>query len=373
MRIVTSCDVIFIDRVAEFHYYSQSDSAEGCNLPDRKESTKQIQLGQLTRAQLRRVLGATERQLNIWERKGWIQPLRTPASRHRRGQPGKRTARRSVEQHPACYTFADVAALKTILQLRKSGIPARLLRSFYEQVRTAPPPASPGPAWNELQVQTHGKRVSVSYQGTRMEPLSGQFLLDFPPPREQSNVRRIDSALQVLRSSEAERRAHADRLFLAGLRYEERPETIPRAIRAYQKATQLNPRAVGAFINLGTIHYHQGAFDEAEQSYRAALALNPESALVHFNLGNLLEERGQWEAARTQYEESIRLDSGYPDPRFNLALVFERLGRHGQACQQWRAYVKLDSKSRWATYARQKLAQIPLRVVSRTNLRNESG
>ena len=153
----------------------------------------------------------------------------------------------------------------------------------------------------------------------------------------------------------------------------ERPQTIPRAIRAYQKATELNPRAVGAFINLGTIHYHQGSIEDAERSYRAALALNPDSALVHFNLGNLLEEKGQFDAARNQYEESIRLDSRYPDPRFNLALVFERLGQHGKACQQWRAYLKLDSETRWAAYARKKLAQIPLRVVSPANPHNERG
>ena len=177
----------------------------------------------------------------------------------------------------------------------------------------------------------------------------------------------MDSALRHRYADEADRRARADRFFLAGLRYEDRAETVPKAIRAYQKATELNPRALGAFINLGTIYYHQGSLDEAECCYRAALALNPRSALVHFNLGNLLEEQGQLEAARDHYEQAIRLAPTYADPRFNLALVYERLGRHGKACQQWRGYLRLDSESRWASYARQKLEQIPLRVVSSSN------
>jgi tetratricopeptide (TPR) repeat protein len=316
---------------------------------------------------------ASERQLSVWERKGWIQPTFPPGSASGGGTTAKRNGGRSSQEPQPAYTFEDVATLKTILQLRQSGIPAKFLSSFREGLRSWPSPTGRSPSWNDLQIHTTGKRVSVSYRGTRMEPLTGQLLLEFAPRREQSNLVRIDSSSQLLLSREAKRRAHADRLFLAGLRYEERPETIPRAIRAYKKATELNPRAVGAFINLGTIHYHQGMLEEAERNYQAALSLNPGSALVHFNVGNLLEEKGELEAARSEYEEAIRLDSAYPDPRFNLALLYERLGRHGKACQQWRAYLKLDSESRWAAHAKHQLAQLPLRVVSDANPSNESG
>jgi tetratricopeptide (TPR) repeat protein len=95
--------------------------------------------------------------------------------------------------------------------------------------------------------------------------------------------------------------------------------------------------------------------------------------LVHFNLGNLLEEKGVLDGAKEQYEEAIRLDPEYPDPRFNLAMIFEKLGRHGRACEQWRSYLKLDSESRWAEYAKQKLAQIPLRVVPSKGPETERG
>ena len=339
----------------------------------RKDASKQQRLGPLTREQLLRMVSATERQLRAWERKGWIQPSRAADSASGRQPPEHRKQGRAPQGQQPSYTFADVAALRTILKLRQGGIPASLLRSFHAELRSGPQPPGGSNAWADLQVQSHGKRVSVSYRGARMEPLTGQLLLEFTPRRAQSNLRRIDTAEPHRRGSEAERRAHADRLFLAGLRYEERPETAHKAIRAYKKATELNPRAVGAFINLGTIYYHQGSLEDAEQNYRSAMALNPGSALVHFNLGNLLEELGQLDAARSQYEEAIRLDASYPDPRFNLALVFERLGRHGRACQQWRAYLKLDSESRWGAYARQKLAQIPLRLVSAASSSQERG
>ena len=336
-----------------------------------KEGTKPSLAAQLTRTQLLRLLRATDRQLSNWERKGWIHPSQAASPVLKGALPG--TPKRSRSPRPPCYSFADVAALKTILQLRRSGIPARLLRSIYGEARNGPGVSAVSQAWNDLQVQSYGKRLSVSYQGGRMEPVTGQLLLDFTPRRELSNVHPMNLARRQPQPSEADRRARADRLFLAGLRYEERPETIPKAIRAYQQAIELNPRALGAFINLGTIYYHQGAFPEAKESYCAALALNPSSALVHFNLGNLLEEQGHLDAAPNHYEEAIRLDPAYPDPRFNLALVFEQLGRHGKACQQWRWYLRLDSESRWAAYARQRLEQVPLRVVSSARPQNERG
>jgi tetratricopeptide (TPR) repeat protein len=331
-------------------------------MPTRKNESKRVEPAQLTRAQLLRMVRATERQLSAWERLGWIRPAAAADTARDFPRREDRRAGSGPRRPQPRYSFGDVSALRTILKLRQGGVPARLLRSLMEELRSRYEPSGGATPWEDLRVETHGKRLAVSYRGARMEPLTGQLLLEFSPYQERSNLRPIDSGPHR-RSSGADQRAYADRLFLAGLRYEERPETLPKAIRAYKKAIELNPRAVGAFINLGTIYYHQGGLHEAERYYRAALALNPASALVHFNLGNLLEELGQTDAARSQYEEAIRLDPQYPDPRFNLALVFERQGRHGKAGQQWRAYLKLDAESRWAAYARQKLAQIPLRVV----------
>ena len=305
----------------------------------------------LTQEQLLRLLHASPRQLKAWERKGWIRPL-----------PSTTGASPNPESAPS-YTFADAAALRAIVGLRRSGVPERQLRQLQDAIQTGSQSSPMSHAWNDLQVEKHGRRLSIRFQGARMEPITGQWLLDFSPQQESQKLRSLGSLKRGRALGEAERRARSDRLFLAGLRFEEHPETIPKAIRAYEKATHLNPHALGAFINLGTIHYHQGDLQQAEASYRAALRLSPGSALVHFNLGNLLEEQGKLEEARAHYEEAVRLDPAYPDPRFNLALVFEKLGRHGKASQQWRAYLKLDSESRWAAYARQQLEQVPLRLV----------
>ncbi len=298
----------------------------------------------LSRAQLLRMLGISERQLRAWEKQGWIRP-----------QPS--------EERPetARYSFAEVATLRALLRLRQSGVPASRLRLVWVALRDRLHKAGIPSLWSALQVHQQGKRLSVYFQGSRMEPLTGQLLFDY---RDHGEKQRVPQTLARRKSSSpADRNLQANRLFWAGLRYEESPDTVPKAIRAYQRALELNPQAIGASINLGTIYYRQGLWKEAEACYRAALAVNPTHALVHFNLANLFEETGELAKAREHYEEAIRLDPSYSDPRYNLALVYERLGRHGKAFQQWRAYLRLDSHSPWAEYARTRLEAVPLRVL----------
>jgi tetratricopeptide (TPR) repeat protein len=300
--------------------------------------------GRLSRAQLLRMLGISERQLRVWEKQGWVMPQLS-------------------EERPktAGYSFSEVATLRALLRLRRSGITASRLRLIHAALRERLQQAGIASPWNAMQIHNQGKRLSVYFQGCRMEPLTGQLLLDY---RDQGAKQ---AALRTLvrrrKSSMADRDLQANRLFLAGLRYEGSPDTLPKAIRAYQRALELNPQALGASINLGTIYYRQGLWKEAETCYRAALAVNPAHALVHFNLANLFEETGKLAKAREHYEEAVRLDPNYADPRYNLALVYERLGLHGKAFQQWRAYLKLDSRGPWAEYARSRLEAVPLRVL----------
>ena len=149
----------------------------------------------------------------------------------------------------------------------------------------------------------------------------------------------------------------SERFFTAALRQEGLPGGLPKAIRGYRRAIELNPQALGALLNLGTLYYNQRLLPEAEQCYRAALQVNPRSSLAHFNMGNLADESGQPLKAIEHYEQAIALDAKYPDPRYNLALVYEKLGRHGQAWKNWRGYLKLDPDSKWAELARNRLAQ----------------
>src|SRR5260370_42080635 len=118
-----------------------------------------------------------------------------------------------------------------------------------------------------------------------MEATTRHLPLDHAPKRESDRVRTFDRVSRRSKRTVAEKKAIAERFFMAALRYEEDSSTIKKAIHAYQKAIEMNPDAVGAFINLGTIYYNLAQLDAAESCYRAALTIDPNYGLVHSNLG----------------------------------------------------------------------------------------
>ncbi len=325
-----------------------------------------------TREQVLRILGITGRQLKSWERQGLVPasgmsglkktgeaPAGFSATRDSQSLPGNWPAPGKV---PA-YTFSDLARMRAILRLRQQGVPAAQVRSVHEALKSQL--ADVENPWGEVEVRTDRKRLAIHYRGATLEPLTGQLLLEYAPADAGSKIRPFERPNPLKRLSEMELQVRSERLFRAGLRYEESEETLPKAIRAYQKAIELNPSAVGAHINLGTIYYNRRQWQLAEQCYRAALSLEPRYALVHFNLANVFDEQDDLEKARQHYEEAVRLDPNYPDPYYNLALVYEKFGLHGKARRQWLGYVKLDADSHWAAFARRQLAKSTLPVISR--------
>ena len=310
-----------------------------------------------SRNQVRRILRLSERQLRAWERMGLLQPAVSPLPA---GPPPNPAREDSV------YTFTDIIALKTLADLRKSGVPPARLRRAGEALREKL--AGVERPWSELHLQGRGKKVIVQWGGSSMEPVTGQLLMDYEAAERKS----ADAASRIetfspygtrRKRTELDKKAAAERLFMAGLRYEEEGAAPEKAIRAYQKAIELNPQAAGAFINLGTVYYNLGKLDAAESCYRSALSIDPDYSLVYFNLGNVADERNDLQSAREQYEQAIRRDPSYSDPHYNLALVYEKLGRHGKARQQWAIYLKLDQESKWAAYARQQIQRTSLRIV----------
>lgn len=320
------------------------------------------------REQVCRILRLDERQLAAWERQGLLQPSRIPqddphppAEQAAANGPGHAAGQTCSDCY---YTFSDIVTLKTLIKLRQSGVPPARIRLAHTALRQML--AEVEKPWSELQIKGSGKNVIVQFQGARLEPVTGQFLLEYAPAaNEGDRIRPFKRVGRRKNYTSEEKKAVAERFFLAGLRYEETGGPSDKAIRAYQKAIEINPDAVGAYINLGTIYYNLGQLEAAESCYQSALSIDPGYGLVHFNLGNVADEKNDWQTARQFYEEAIRRDPAYPDPHYNLALVYEKLGFHGKARQQWLRYLKHDRQSQWASYARLQLEKTPLRIIRR--------
>jgi tetratricopeptide (TPR) repeat protein len=281
---------------------------------------------------VQRILGLTARQLDYWDRLRLVSPQK--------------------EQENRFYDFRDLIGLRTVKQLVEEGVPANRLRralaALREKLVQIQAPLS------ELRILSDGKDVIVERHGARLEPLSGQFVLNF-------ETRDLDEKVRVI----AER--DADEWLALALEYEADKKTRTEAIDAYDRALRVDPSKVDALLNCGTLHYEDGNFEKASEYFGRAISLEPDSALAHFNLGSVLEEVGDLDAARKHLRQAVRLDPNYPDAQYNLAYVCEKLGAFAEAREHWRAYLMLDPVGPWSNYARQRLSS-SMQVKSAGNI-----
>src|ERR1700730_11567995 len=195
-----------------------------------------------TRREFQRLLDVTEKQLNYWERLQLVSP--------RKGGTEK------------FYDFRDLISLRTAKQLIEKGVSAgRLRRSLVALNQKLSEVQAP---LTELRIMSNGRDVIVERDGARLEPISGQFVLNF--------------------------------------------DTRGEAIDAYQRVLATNPSHIDALINLGMLSYDDGNVEKATECFQRAAELNKDNAVAQFNLGSVLEELGELESARQHLRLAVRLD-----------------------------------------------------------------
>jgi tetratricopeptide (TPR) repeat protein len=284
-----------------------------------------------TTEEVQRIVGLNAKQLEYWDRLRLVSPQKEPGNRF--------------------YNFRDLIGLRTVKQLIDQGVPAgrlrRALAALREKLAHAHMPLS------ELRVLSDGKDVVVESEGARLEPLSGQFVLNF-------ETRELGEKVRVMAGP------NADDWVATALEYEAEENNRAQAIEAYDHALSIDPQKVDALLNCGTLCYEEGTLKKAAEYFMRALQVDPANALAHFNLGSVLEEVGRLEAARLHLRDAVRLDPRYPDAHYNLAFVCEKLGARNEARRHWQAYIALDPASPWCGYARQRLAGARARTAGTT-------
>jgi len=274
---------------------------------------------------VQRIVGLTRKQLNDWDRLHLVCP--------------------KTEKDGRYYDFRDLIGLRTVKQLVEQGVSAnklkRALSALNEKLTQVQAPLS------QLRILSDGRDVVVEDGAARLEPLSGQFVLNF-------ETRELDESVRFI-----VRRSAADWMAMA-LDYESDKKTRAEAIDAYDRCVDVDPKNVDALLNCGTLYYEDGNFEKAAEYFEHALSTRPENALGHFNLGSVLEEMGELEEARRHLRQALAIDPAYSDAHYNLAFVCEKLGAVAEAREHWQAYIKLDPVGSWSSYARQRLATLQI-------------
>ena len=283
------------------------------------------------RADVLRILRITARQLAGWEKSGLI-PVADS------------------------YSFFDLLQLKKLRELRSKRVRPAVIRDSLRAMQQVAGMENP---LLEASAFASKSRVAFRHHGAAVEPLDGQFVMDFTEHRVLEPDR-----VQDIRTVET-----AAEFFARGVALEENPATQLEAIAAYKQCTELDPGHAAAFINLGTLYYNRHDYVQAERFYRQAIVVDPRYALAYFDLGNVLDETGRLQEAIHAYNSAITLAPTYADAHYNLALAYEKARHPRKALPHWQAYAKLDNAGPWALHARNQIKKIlaadTLKVVAR--------
>src|SRR5258706_1896722 len=120
-----------------------------------------------TRREFQRILDVTDKQLNYWERLKLFTPEKGGAKKF--------------------YVFRNLISLRTAKQLIEKGVSAnRLRRSLVALNQKLSEVQAP---LTELRILANGRDVIVERDGARLEPISGQFVLNFDTRELRGKVR----------------------------------------------------------------------------------------------------------------------------------------------------------------------------------------
>ena len=279
-----------------------------------------------SRVDLLRILRLTARQLANWERAGLI-------------------------VGSEAYSFADLLKIKKVRDLCAMKVRPAVIRESLEAMQKQA--AGMGnPLVEAGASSTSKRRVAFRHQGRLLEPIAGQFLMDF------SGREKVLTSTPIPASEPPPLEDEAAVWFARGVALEEDPATQTEALAAYQKVLEFQPSHAAAHINLGTLYYNRQDFALAEKHYRAALRSDPRYALAYFDLGNVLDETGRVQEGIRTYKMAVQLAPTYADAHYNLALAYEKVREPRKALKHWQTYIKLDTTGPWSVHARNQIQRI---------------
>ncbi|HEY1865813.1 MAG TPA: tetratricopeptide repeat protein [Candidatus Acidoferrales bacterium] len=277
-----------------------------------------------TRSEVVRMTGATRRQLDYWARLGLVRP---------RARWGERF-----------FSFTDLVAVETLNRLAQRRIPARrLLRAMDELEHRLGRARAP---LSSLRVSTNGAQIVVHEPGPGgrpIEPLSGQWVLDFETGLLDRKVRALGERT-------------AEEWFEQAMAWDANPDTFERAAEAYYHAIAAMPDWAEAHINLGTTLYQLGRMEESRQIFAKAVELDPENPLAHFNLGCAVDRLGDTQSAIEHFRAALERRPNMADAHLNLALAYEKAGRAADSLLHLARYLRIEPSGHWSAYARKRLA-----------------
>jgi tetratricopeptide (TPR) repeat protein len=118
-----------------------------------------------------------------------------------------------------------------------------------------------------------------------------------------------------------------------------------RALAAFNKALQLDPRLAAGYIKRGNLYLDRNDLDRAIADYSAAIRIDPQNAAPYMNRGLAYTKQGAYEAVIADCTEAVRLDPKLAAAySIRAAALWERGDRH-RAIADYNLALRNDPKN----------------------------
>ena len=246
------------------------------------------------------------------------------------------------------FDFRQVAAVKTLDRLIRSGVhPGRVRRSL-DQLRRWLPEAQQ--SLEQLSLLEENGQLLVRLEQGDLAAADGQLRFDF------SGEAAGDAPAPLRMHADAVPATAAD-WFEQGVE-QQRAGYLAEAAESYRQALQVGGPDAQVCFDLANVLRELGQKREAMERYLQAVEVEKDFGDAWNNLGLVLCDLGRREAACTAFRRALAADPADARARYNLADVLDELRLGAEAAEHWRLYLRHDRTSEHASYARDRLAII---------------
>jgi tetratricopeptide (TPR) repeat protein len=129
-----------------------------------------------------------------------------------------------------------------------------------------------------------------------------------------------------------------------GMAYDSKGE-YALAIKYYDQAISIDPKGFDSYKNRGLAYCNKNDFERAISDYNEAIKIKPDDAEVYFDRGLAYYYKSEFNLAILDYNKAIEINPYYSDAYYNRGSAYIRKGDIDQAIGDYSKTIEIDSGS----------------------------
>jgi tetratricopeptide (TPR) repeat protein len=139
--------------------------------------------------------------------------------------------------------------------------------------------------------------------------------------------------------------------FFKGAVYHEKGQ-VDKAISEYNKAIEIDPTFVWAYVNRGNVYEDNSEYDQAISEYNKALKINSKLAAAYFNRGFVYDKKGEYDKAIADYNMAIKINPKLADAYHNRGVIYFWKGQFDQAISDYTKAIEINPRKAESYHSR---------------------